>query len=141
MPDDEPASFCVNTAVNGLAFSGEQSKTLEQLNTQHYLRLYATTRKLYYIYTDEQNKASRDAMLAARNAGKTESEVLQAGRDAVKLTEEQQTERKALLAEIISENRRLEAEVMAALTNEQRAQLKERRERLKPYVDYGRYFR
>jgi len=39
---------------------------------------------------------------------KTDSEVLQAGRDAVKLTEEQQAERKALLAEIINENRRLE---------------------------------
>lgn len=141
MPDEEPRSFTVTSAVSGLAFSGEQSKTINQLGSQHYLRVYATDRKLDDIYTEEQNKASRDAMLAARNAGKTDSEVLQAGRDAVKLTEEQQAERKALLAEIISENRRLEAEVMAALTYDQRAQLKERRERLKPYVDYGRYFR
>ena len=141
MPDEEPRSFTVTSAVSGLAFSGEQSKTINQLGSQHYLRLYATRAKLDDIYTDEQNKASRDAMLAARNAGKTDSEVLQAGRDAVKLTEEQRAERKALLAEIISEIKRLEAEVMAALTSDQRAQLKERRERLKPYVDYDRYFR
>ena len=46
-----------------------------------------------------------------------------------------------MLADIVDGNRRLEAEVMAALTDDQRAKLQERRERLKPYVDYGRYFR
>ncbi len=141
MPDEEPRTFCTTVIVSGLGFAGEQSKTINQLQAQHWLQFYATNAKLDGIYTDEQNKASRDAMLAARNAGKTDSEVLEAGRDAVKLTEEQQAERKALLADIVDGNRRLEAEVMAALTDDQRAKLQERRERLKPYVDYGRYFR
>ena len=141
MPDEEPRSFCVTIIVSGLAFAGEQSKRINELGSQHYLKLWRTNEKLTNIYTDEQNKASHDAMEAARNAGKTDSEVLQAGRDAVKLTAEQKAERKALLAEIINENKRLEADVMAALTYDQRAQLKERRERLKPYVDYSRYFR
>jgi len=46
MPDEEPRSFTVTSAVSGLAFSGEQSKRINQLGSQHYLRLYATMRKL-----------------------------------------------------------------------------------------------
>ena len=81
------------------------------------------------IFTADQKKARDEAAKAAKDAGKSRKEVMEAGRAAMKLTDDQ----KAKLADDRKESAALAKEVrekaMSILTADQKEQVKERRGR------------
>ena len=71
-----------------------------------------------------------DAIQAARDAGKSMREIFQAGRDAVKLTDEQQAKMKEAIKENEAVMKEARDKVMGVLTDEHKAKAKKRLEQI-----------
>ena len=81
--------------------------------------------------TDEQKKASKEAMDKARADGKRGKEVWDAGQAAVKLTPEQKTKMDEAKKASEALDKELREKVDAFLTQEQKDQLKKMREEMR----------
>ena len=76
------------------------------------------------ILTDEQRQAQREAFRAAREAGKQDAELRKAVDAAVKLTDEQKDQQAKLQQERSTLFAKIQEELRALLTDEQRKQLR-----------------
>jgi acetyl esterase/lipase len=110
----------------GVEFNQQQQAKIAELRKEYVPTLAEIQEQLNGVYTREQRQARRDAMRAARDAGKSLREVRAEIDKAVNLTEEQ----KKKLTELQAEQRRLTAAVRerltALLSDEQRRQLPRR---------------
>ncbi len=103
----------------GMGFLGE--RVLKDLNLTDEQKTKLKDLRAKYgpdsVLTDEQKKAKTDAVEAAKKDGKKGFELLKAGRDAVKLTDEQKTKLKESLKTLMEESKKI-------LTPEQQEKLK-----------------
>jgi hypothetical protein len=108
----------------GVTFSEEQQKKVNELRAKYTPKLADLQRRNGEVETPEQRQARRQAMEAAREAGKPGREQQAAAEAAVQLTDEQRRKR----AELQREQRTLLAEIrgdlQALLTAEQKAALR-----------------
>lgn len=114
-------------AIRGVEFSKEQQTQVDALQKKYAPQLRDALRKIIGIHTAEQRRARREAIQAARKAGKKGRELQQAVDAAINLTEQQ----KKQMAEAQKKRNELAAaiqkEIRALLTAEQRQQLLRRK--------------
>jgi acetyl esterase/lipase len=134
--------------LRGVEFTPDQQIRTKELQEKYTPQLVEIQRKHGSILTDDQRQAQREALRAAREAGKQGSELKEAVDAAVKLSDQQketlerfQKERGDLFAKI-------QEELRALLTGEQRKQLRPQDEPRGPAqppthrdVKYGPYDR
>jgi len=117
--------------LRGLKLTDEQKAKVEEINKEFAPKRKAVWEKMDGILTADQKKARDEAVKAAKDAGKNGREVMEAGRAAVKITDEQKAKRAELRKESEAINKEYLEKVEPLLTPEQKAQLKERREHRK----------
>lgn len=123
-PEGPPANrFQQNFTLPGIQFNEEQQARIEELRAKYTPQLTELQQRQFRIDSPEQRRARREAVQAAREAGKNPAEQRAAGVAAVTHSEEQlkqladvQRERNELVAKIQGELREL-------LTPQQRTQL------------------
>jgi hypothetical protein len=114
--------------LRGLNLSDDQKAKVAEIKKEYAPKFKALEEKRAGILTADQKKARDEAVKAAKAAGKTGQELFEAGRAAMKLTDDQ----KAKLAEVRKEVMALAKEVRekvvsSVLTADQKEQVKERR--------------
>lgn len=116
-------------SVPGVELSADQSARIAELRKQYAPQLAALQRKHATVLTDEQRRARREAMQVARDAGKNFREAAEAADAAARLTagqKQQISEAQGELRELVG---KVQSEVRALLTDQQRAQLRGQTER------------
>lgn len=118
--------------VGKLELTDEQKTQVAAIDKQFAEKFTANRKAISDILTDEQKKAQQTAIKAAKEAGKKQGEARKEVEAAVNMTDEQKAKRKTVQAE----QKKLDAEVIAALkkvlTEEQQEKLpKPRPERKK----------
>lgn len=115
----------------GLDLTDEQKTQIKELRKEYGPKLKDARPNMDSLLTEEQKQARAEAMEAAKAAGKEGRDVRKDVREAVKLTDEQ----KAKLAEgreaAVAARKELHEKVLAILTPEQQAQLKEKHQHRK----------
>jgi len=126
---DRRAAFRQVFSIRGVEFTKDQQAKVAELRKKYVPQLTAAQRKIFGVYTAEQRRARREALQAARKAGKRGRELRQAAEKAVQLSDEQkkqlaqaQKAREELVAKIQKEVRQL-------LTAEQKKQVQRRKRR------------
>ena len=128
-PPMHPQFSPIDRMLRGITLTDAQKAKVEELKKEYAPKFKEAFGRPGDILTEEQKKARDEAVKAARDAGKSEQEVWEAGRKAVKLTDEQ----KKKMAEIHGEKGRkammaLDKEVrdklLSLLTPEQKKQFK-----------------
>ena len=106
-----------------ITLNDEQKTKLGEIKKEYTPKFQALAKKNNEILTREQRTARRDAMKAAKEAGKKGKELQASVEEAMKLSEDQ----KKKLAEVKAEQAKLrgemETKVVALLTPEQKEQL------------------
>jgi len=110
----------------GVEFNQEQRSQIEKLRGEYVPKLTQLREQLNGVYTREQRQARRDAMRAARDAGKSLREARAEIDKAVNLTDEQQEKIAALQKEQTQLTAAVREKIQALLTDEQRRQLPRR---------------
>jgi Spy/CpxP family protein refolding chaperone len=111
--------------LKGLNLTDDQKAQVKALRKEYMPKFKAAADN---ILTDEQKKARDDAVKAAKAEGKKRGEVMKAAHEAVKLTDEQKTKMKEAVKPLHKE---VHEKLMAILTPEQKAQLKQKCEKAK----------
>ncbi len=109
----------------GLKLTDDQKAQVKELRKEYGPKFKAAADS---ILTAEQKKARADAVKAAKAEGKKGREVMKAAHEAVKLTDEQKAKIKEAMKPLHKEVRE---KIMAILTPEQKAQLKQKCEKAK----------
>ncbi len=110
--------------LRGVEFSPSQQAQVEELRKKYTPQLIEIQKKYGGLLTDEQRQAQRGAFRAAREAGKKDAELRQAMEAAVKLTEEQKDQQAELQQERNTLFAKIQEELRALLTDEQRKQFR-----------------
>ena len=118
------AAFQQVFTLRGVEFSPSQQAQVEELRKKYTPQLIEIQKKYGGILTDEQRQAQREAFRAAREAGKKDAELRQAVEAAVKLTDEQKDQQAKLQQERNTLFAKIQEELRALLTDEQRKQLR-----------------
>jgi Spy/CpxP family protein refolding chaperone len=105
-------------AVESLNLTDEQKEKVAEIKKE----AAEHAKKRDALLTQEQKDARNKAMEEAKTAGKTPREIFQAGRDAVKMTDEQKTKSE----ELAKEGQKIFQKLRDLLTEEQRAALREK---------------
>ena len=109
--------------------SDDQKAKIAEIRKDYGPKFKALEEKREGVFTADQKKARDEAAKAAKDAGKNRREVAEAGRTAMKLTDNQKTK----LADIRKEAAALAKEVrekgMSILTDDQKQQVKDRQGR------------
>lgn len=113
--------------VKGLNLTDDQKTKLEALKKEYQPKNKEARAKLDSIVTDEQKKARDEAMKAAKAAGKKGREVFEAGRAAMKFTDEQKTKMQEAFKAMGELRKEINGKVMNVLTPEQKDLLKKMR--------------
>ena len=109
-----------------LNLTDEQKAKVDDLRKELGPKFAELQKKREAIYTPEQKKARDEAMKAARDAGKSPREVFMAGREAVKLTDEQSAKMKEVQKEMGELEKTRMEKFTAILTPEQKEQFEKR---------------
>ena len=117
---DEP--FRQFFTIRGIDFSEEQQAQADKLLEQYAPQLAELQRKRNDVFTREQRQAQREATRAARDAGKQGQELRDAVDKALQLTDEQQKQLADLRKQQVDLAQKIQAEVRALLTPQQRRQ-------------------
>ena len=127
-----PAAQRIERVVAGLTLTDDQKAKLDTLKKEFDPKLTEAMKKTD-VLTPEQKKAREAAAKAANAAGKTKKEINQAVAAAVTLTAQQKGQQAEAKKQMSTLERELREGVMAALTAEQKEQLKTKpKERKKP---------
>lgn len=118
------AAFQQVFTLRGIEFSPSQQAQVEELRKKYTPQLIEIQEKYGSILTDEQRQAQREAFRAAREAGKKDTELRQAVEAVVKLTDEQKGQQAKLQRERNTLFAKIQEELRALLTDEQRKQLR-----------------
>jgi Spy/CpxP family protein refolding chaperone len=115
--------------LRGLNLTDDQKAKVKEITKEFAPKLKELAEKRDGVLTADQKKAREDAVKAAKDAGKNIREQMQAGREAVKLTDEQ----KKTMAEVRKDqealNKQFIEKIQPILTDDQKAKLKENLER------------
>jgi len=112
----------IDMIVRGLELTDAQKAKIEDLKKTEGPKLREAMEKARDILSEDQRTAQREAMSAAREAGKTPEEAREAGLKAAKPTDEQ----KKKLDEVQAVQKAVREKVEAVLTPEQKEQAKKR---------------
>jgi acetyl esterase/lipase len=118
------AAFDQIFTLRGIEFSPSQQAQVDELRKKYTPQLIEVQKKYGEILTDEQRQAQREAFRAAREAGKQDAELRKALDAAVKLTDEQKEQQAKLQQERGTLFAKIQEELRALLTDEQRKQLR-----------------
>lgn len=122
-PRDPYARFFT---LRGITFSKEQQTKVDALRKELSPKLAENQRKWNGVLTREQQRARREALQKARDAGKRGQELRDSVNASIKLTDEQKKQQ----ADLLEERNRLQTEIRtmltALLTEEQRTKLRGR---------------
>jgi len=102
----------------------EQKQKIETLRKEYEPKLAELRGKMDSLLTPEQKKAREDAIKKAKEQGKTGRALLEAIRDAFKLTPEQETKMKELRTQMMQLFQEIRGKLEEILTNEQKAALR-----------------
>ena len=120
----QQAAFEQVFTLRGIEFSQSQQAQVEELRKKYTPQLIEIQQKYGSILTDEQRQAQREAFRAAREAGKQDAELRKAVEAAVKLTDEQKDQQAKIQQERGTLFAKIQEELRALLTDEQRKQLR-----------------
>lgn len=113
-------------SIRGIEFNEEQQAKVAELRKEYTPKLIEVQQKSRGLYTNEQQRARREAMQAARDTGKTGQKLRDAVKKAVKLTEEQQkqlADAQKAQSELVAE---IQQKLQGLLTEEQQKTLEAR---------------
>jgi len=116
----------VKMLLEGLTLTDEQKTKIADVNKDFDAKVAEARKKSDGILTDDQKKARADAEKAAKEAGKSEREVRAAGREALKITDEQKSKLAAAMKDAFGLDRQRVEKVLEALTPEQQEQVKKK---------------
>ena len=112
--------------LRGVEFTEAQRPKVEAIREKYLPGLMESQRKQDAVVTDEQRKARRQALVAAREAGKTAKEVREIVQAAVTLTQAQRQQMVVIRKEQAGLLAKIQTELRALLTEEQRKELRRR---------------
>jgi|WetSurMetagenome_2_1015567.scaffolds.fasta_scaffold590894_2 Spy/CpxP family protein refolding chaperone len=118
----------IEAMVKNLNLTEEQKAKVAELKKEYAPKFKEATAKVEAIATAEQKKARDEAVKAAKAAGKKGPEVMEAARDAMKLTDEQKTKMQEGWKAMQTLGKEARDKVVSILTPEQKEQLKKARE-------------
>lgn len=119
-----PAAQRIEKWTQGMTITDEQKAKFEPLCKEFGPKMMDVMKRSLDVLTPEQKKAQPEAFKAAKDAGKKGKELGEAVNAALKLTDEQKTQRAALNKEMSGLEKELRTKVMDVLTPEQQEQLK-----------------
>ena len=114
-------------SIRGVEFTKAQQEKIEDLRKKYVPQLTESQRKVFGVYTNEQRRARRDALQAARKAGKRGRELQQAGQAAVKLSGEQKKQLADARKAREKLTQKIQREVLGFLTARQKKQAQRRK--------------
>ena len=120
-----PAAQRVERMTEGLTVTAEQKTKFGDLCKEFGPKLMDVMKKVD-VLTPEQKTSQREAMKAAKDAGKTGKELREAVQAAVKLTDDQKAKQVETRKEMGALEKELREKVMAVLTPEQKDELKKK---------------
>jgi len=127
-PQRQQAAFDQVFTLRGIEFSPSQQAQVAELRKKYTPQLIEIQKNYGGILTDEQRQAQREAFRAARETGKQDAEVRKAVEAAIKLTDEQKEKQAQIQKERAELFAKIQEELRAVLTDEQRKQLRPQRE-------------
>jgi acetyl esterase/lipase len=110
--------------LRGVEFTETQQGEVEDLRKKYMPKLLEIQRKHGSILTNDQRRAQREALQAAREAGKQGRALVEAVEAAVKLTDEQKEAQAELRKERDDLFAEIQKELQSLLTDDQRRQLR-----------------
>ena len=110
-----------------ITLTDEQKKKVEEIEKEYAPKMKDLHEKLKKVLTEEQKKARHNVTKDAKTGGKRGKEVQQAVKEAMKLTEEQQKEHKAIESKIRELRQEILEKVKPTLTDDQKAKLPHRK--------------
>lgn len=113
--------------IRGVEFTADQKEKIAELRKKYVPQLAETQQKLGGVYTREQRQARREALQAARKAGKRGRELRQAAENAVKLTDDQKKQIQAAHKERDAIVQKIQTEVRELLTAAQKKKARRKR--------------
>ena len=102
----------------------EQKQKIENLRKEYEPKLSELREKIEGVLTPEQKKAREEAIKKAKEQGKKGREMLEAIRDAFKLTPEQETKMNELRTQMMQLFQEIRGKLEEILTDEQKAALR-----------------
>lgn len=118
----------VDMMLKGLTLSDEQKTKIDAVKKEYAPKFKENGEKFDGILTAEQKKARKDAVDAAKAAGKGRREIWEAGTAAVKLTDEQKAKMAEAMKAMQPVQKEFREKIMSVLTPEQKEQVKKNRE-------------
>ena len=110
--------------LKGVNLTDEQKAKVEALKKEYEPKMKDSWKKAGDILTADQRKAREEAVKAAKAAGKKGTEIREAARAAVKLTDDQKAKVKAGREAAAAVRKELHSKILGVLTVEQREKLK-----------------
>jgi hypothetical protein len=120
----QQAAFQQMFVLRGVDFTADQQAKVDEIRNKYVPKLVEIQKKQMGIFTEEQMQARREAFRAAREAGKEGREAREAAEAAFKLTDDQKKQLAAVQQERAELTARIQSELRALLTGEQRRQLR-----------------
>lgn len=114
-------------SIRGVEFTKDQQAKVDELRKKYAPKLRKAQRKVFGVYTAEQRRARREALQAARKAGKRGRELQRAAEAAVKLIDEQKKQLAAARKERDELVQNIQHELRGLLTAEQQKQVRRRK--------------
>jgi len=114
----------LHTAVEALDLFAEQEEGLKKVREETGPKMKEAFDKLKEILSDEQMKAAGEAAKKAKEAEKTDRQVVVAAEAAAKLTDEQKEKSEKVGKEFLAVQREISRKVMGLLTKEQKEKVK-----------------
>lgn len=111
-------------SVQSVEFSEDQQAKVEELRQKYTPQLVAIQRKQGSVFMAEQRRARQEALRTAQDAGKNRREAQEAADAAAKLTDKQRKQIATIQKEQADLVAKIQGEVRALLTDQQRAQLR-----------------
>jgi Spy/CpxP family protein refolding chaperone len=114
--------------LKGIDLTTEQKDKIKDLKKEYGPKLKELAEKAEGVLTADQKKARDDAHKAAVDAGKKGRELMQATRDAVKLTDDQKAKQKEIRTAGQDLTKEIVEKIKSILTDDQKEQLKKKME-------------
>ena len=121
----------IRQMLQGVTLTDEQKAKVKDIRKEFGPKLADAQKKVDDVLTDDQKKARDEAVKAAKDAGKSPREVMAAGREAVKLTDEQKGKMKDVYKDMMAVRMELRGKLAEVLTAEQKEQLEKNVEQMK----------
>jgi hypothetical protein len=119
--DPTTASFKLPATIT---LNDEQQTKLEEVKKEYSPKVSELLDKKNGILTADQKKARAEAVKAAKAEGKKGKDLMAAGEEAMKLSDDQKQQIAAIDKDLKALNKEIRGKITAFLTDEQKAELK-----------------